>query len=166
MRHGVAAPQQPELPDEQRPLTPKGRRKVRLVCEALQLLKVRFDLIVTSPILRAVQTARIVAEEFECEKRVTECPHLATGDHEGLIRWIQEELRGKNRLLLVGHEPYMGELAGLLVAGTTQASIAFKKAGVAFIEVPELAYGQCGTLRWLITPKIAARMIEGEDEDE
>ncbi len=167
MRHGVAVPKDlVQYADEQRPLTPKGRRKVRIVAEAMSLLKLRFDAIITSPLVRARQTAQLVAEEFEYEKRIVECEHLATGDHQKLIEWLKEEMSSKNKLLLVGHEPYLGELTGLLTAGNPSAGVAFKKAGLAFLEVPELRTGQCAVLRWLLTPKIMRKIVEGEEEED
>lgn len=166
MRHGIAVPKNiAGVRDEDRPLTPRGKKQLRVIAQALTLLKVRFDIIVTSPILRARQTAHIVADSIGYKHPILESSSLATGAHDNFIQWLKEQMRSKNRALIVGHEPYLGELAGILIAGTPKIGVSIKKGGVAFIEIPNLIIGQCGVLRWLLTPNIMSKMLKEEHED-
>lgn len=157
MRHGIAAPREESrgIPDAERPLTEKGVRRTAEVAEGLVALGVACDRIFTSPLLRARQTAEIVAKALKLEDRVEEWPELGDrGSNEAFIRRLRvAESKSLKAVLLIGHEPQFSELTSLLLSGAQDISIDFKKAGVCCLELGSpLKWGQA-TLRWFLTPK-------------
>jgi phosphohistidine phosphatase len=131
VRHAVAVPQRPDLPDEARPLTPEGRRRFRRAVRGMERLGVGFDRLYHSPWLRAVETAelltRLVAGDGETvvEPGMTRAPDAA----------LLSSLRGE-RVAAVGHEPWLSELVSLLVCGTVKHGVRFdfRKGGLAWLE--------------------------------
>ncbi|HKQ50006.1 MAG TPA: phosphohistidine phosphatase SixA [Phycisphaerae bacterium] len=154
MRHGIASPRgELGIDDAARALTPEGADKVRRICSALRRLKVEFDEIWTSSLIRAKQTAEIVASVWGLGQEVRIVPALEPGgDLRALIDMLRCESAARG-VLLTGHEPDMGELAGMLISGRSDATIRFKKGGVGCIELNETPKGGTGELLWLLTPK-------------
>lgn len=142
--------------DSERPLTPEGRRKTRAVARALATLEVSPEVILTSPLVRAHQTAEIVATALRIKKRMLICEHLASGgDAKRLIAAINRRHANAELVMLVGHEPDLSSLASLLLTGTASgAGIEMKKGGVCLLETDELRAGKCATLLWLAPPKL------------
>ena len=161
LRHGLAGePGDPAYKsDSERPLTPKGRRKLRDVAEAMKALEISFDLILSSPYARAKQTAEVVAEAFDADKKLELSETLMPG---GTTRALIELLKGRapglGSVLLVGHEPYLSGLISLLVSGDAGFRVALKKGGLCRLEVESLRHGRCAELAWLLTPKQMALM--------
>jgi len=156
MRHGLAVERGTPgyNSDEERPLTPKGERKVLRVADALLKLEISFDAILSSPLLRAKQTAALLSREMKSKQKVQLTEHLAPGGNVKKLVYLIHHLRVvPENVLLVGHEPDLGELTAALLAGSKQVAIAFKKAGVAKLAVESLRAGQCATLEWLLTPR-------------
>jgi phosphohistidine phosphatase len=157
LRHGVAVERDPQsFPDDsRRPLTLKGEDRVRLVCDALQALELSFDVILSSPFLRARQTAEIIAGSLGLRRVLEFHPDLTpTGNPQTLLRFVNRISPKPENLLLVGHEPYLSELLSVLISGQTDALIDLKKNGLAKIEVTQrLKLGRCATLNWLLTPR-------------
>lgn len=154
VRHAIAAPRDGigVVDDAARALTPKGMRRMRQVVRGLVRLDAVFEEIWTSPLVRARQTADILAESpsFEGNLRVMEA--LRPG---GNLNDIAQELAGRCSLTgvaLVGHEPDLGELAGMLLAGSPQGLVTLRKGGVACLEIKEGAAPLRGRLNWLMTP--------------
>lgn len=159
LRHGLAAnpgedglPK--DLPDADRPLTAKGKQKLWRTTEAMQAMEIKFDVVVSSPLLRAMQTAQIVTEAMALRKKLVLTDNLAPGGSpKSLVEQINAlDARAKN-ILLVGHEPYLSKLIALLCAGNTSAALDLKKGGLAKLELQKLRYARCATLAWLLTPK-------------
>lgn len=157
LRHGVAVERDPQsFPDDsRRPLTLKGEDRVRLVCDALQALELSFDAILSSPFLRARQTAEIIAGSLGLRRALQFHPDLTpTGNPQTLLRFVNRISPKPENLLLVGHEPYLSELLSMLISGHADASIDLKKNGLAKIELTQrLKLGRCATLNWLLTPR-------------
>jgi phosphohistidine phosphatase len=160
LRHGIAADHgDPRYPrDSERPLTPEGRRKTRLVANALGKLGVKPDIILTSPFVRAHQTAEITATVLRLKKRLQVCQHLASGgDAKRLIAEISKSHGRAESVMLVGHEPDLSQLASLLISGKPDgAMIELKKGGLCVLETDTLRAGKCATLLWLAPPKVVA----------
>ena len=157
IRHAIAAPVDPEGPagdDSQRPLTDKGRNKMYRVAKGLKELGESIDLIVTSPYLRATQTARVLAKKFELGKdKILVSEALApAGQVEVLVKEINEKCKGVENIALVGHEPYLSSLTALLLSGDPSLSITLKKGGLCRLSIETLQAGRCATLDWLLTP--------------
>lgn len=145
--------------DNLRPLTDKGRKKMEKIAHGLKSLETELDLILTSPAVRAVQTARILRRVFKLDKEsVIETGHLApTGYGDQLIQLLNEQYAGMENIALVGHEPALGTLASMLVSGDPNLSFSLKKGGVCRLAVDTLQYGRCATLDWLLSP---AQLVE------
>lgn len=156
LRHGIAVePGSPGInKDSDRTLTPKGERKISQVADAMSTLGVSLDVILTSPYLRARQTADIVAEGVGAKKKLAETEHLAPGgSSKKLIEQIAGVKPAPDNVLLVGHEPSLSELISFLIAGDTRALVMMKKGGLCKVSVERLHYGRCAVLEWLLTPK-------------
>jgi phosphohistidine phosphatase len=146
LRHGAADWPDWNRPDDERPLTEAGRCELHQVSDLLVRLKANPDLIVTSPLPRAAQTADIAAEHLRV--RVREEKLLAPGfgpiDLKRLLRKYPQQT-----LMLVGHEPDLSSV----IASLTGGRIKLSKAGVALVDLDS---GK-GRLRWLLPPTIAKR---------
>ena len=156
LRHGIAVERGTPgcKTDAGRPLTPKGTRQLRQIAGAMQNLDLSFNLILSSPFLRARQTAEIVAQSLRRKKRLAFSDELTPGGNpKALIQQLIELKPAPENVLLVGHEPYLSELIGRLISGGTTADIELKKGGLAKLEVASLRFGRCATLAWLLTPK-------------
>lgn len=161
MRHGIASPQgTPGIKsDRERPLTQKGTKRMRKAAKGLSSLGIRFDSILTSPFLRARQTAQLVAEIMNMEERLEEVQQLAP---EGSVPDLLSSLtsyRAKKHILLVGHEPLLSEtLSWLLAEGKKNMRIGLKKGGLCCIEVDDLPPKKAALLHWMLTPKQLRRL--------
>jgi len=145
--------------DSQRPLTDKGVQKMQRVAEGMLTLKLSFDAILSSPFVRARQTAEIVADSLCAKKKLEFTPHLELGgDQRKLIGLINEKYGSDLSILLVGHEPYLSSFISVLIAGTDGLSITMKKGGLCKLVVATLSYGWCATLEWLLTPRQLTRI--------
>jgi phosphohistidine phosphatase len=143
-----------EEPEEnERRLTPKARKKIAKIARSLDKLDLEFDAILSSPYAYARQTAAIVAEAFDIKKKtILLSENLAPGgDAAKLIEEINA-LQDVENVLLVGHEPGLGQLTSLLVTGSAEAGLGLKKAGLCKLVVEELSLGRCAQLEWLLTP--------------
>jgi phosphohistidine phosphatase len=143
-----------ELPDAERPLTREGREKLVRAAEAMREVGLKFDAILTSPLLRARQTAQTVAKELKLKAKPVLTAHLAPdGSPKLLIEQLLETGVSAKNILLVGHEPYLSQFISLLISGSTTSAIELKKGGLAKLEVRHLGYARCASLAWLLTPK-------------
>ena len=155
LRHGLAVERE-EMDfdgDDARPLTPKGRRQLRKVAAAMRALKLDLNVIFSSPLVRAQQTAEIVVKQLKFKRKAVLTYELRPGGSaEKLIRQLAALKPVPKNILLVGHEPDLSELLSLLVTGTITGGFNLKKAGLAKLELEKLRAGQCATLAWLLTP--------------
>jgi phosphohistidine phosphatase len=155
LRHGIAAPRGASgfALDSKRPLTPEGEKKLRRVAKGMAELELAFDVILSSPFVRAQQTAAMVAKKFGAQDRLRLTRHLTpAGKPRALIDQINGLPPPADHVLLVGHEPYLSELISVLVTGQTGACFAMKKAGLCKLTAEALQYARCATLEWLLTP--------------
>jgi phosphohistidine phosphatase len=146
LRHGTAVPHGAAgLDDADRPLIAAGEREARNAGRALRALQVRPDRIVTSPLVRARQTAQLAAAELGLEISEDDAlrPGFASGDLDALF-----VRHAGGCVVLVGHDPDFSAI----LRDVTGADVAFPKGGLASIELPG------GELRWLLRPR-ALRLI-------
>ena len=161
IRHAIA--EEPGTPgyedDSQRPLTERGRKKMRKIAKGLKGLEKPVDLILTSPYLRATQTAEILAKTLDLEEdKIIQTDHLSpTGYADNLIQAINEKYSNIENIALVGHEPYLSGLVSMLLAGDPDISLNLKKGGVCCLSIDNLTYARCANLNWLLSP---AQLIE------
>jgi phosphohistidine phosphatase len=155
LRHGVAESHGPDGTDETRALTDEGRAKLRAVLGRARAVKVNPSLILTSPFVRAVQTAELAAEVLGYKKSLLRTDALLPSSSPAAV-W--REIRGhddESDILLAGHEPLLSETASYLL-GANGVVLEIKKGALACIEVDELTRTPGGVLKWLLTPKLAA----------
>ena len=152
LRHGPAEEREAwsGKNDLQRPLTEKGVRRVRQVARGLAKLRVAPERILTSPAVRALHTARLVAEMLELEPaRIHEeqalLPEASPEDLLGVLASLECA-----EVLCVGHEPHLDEvLAALLGLRHGRGSLALKKAGAALLRVHDIERGDAELRAWL-----------------
>jgi phosphohistidine phosphatase len=153
VRHGVAVERGEAYPEDgKRPLTQRGIERVKQAAEGLIALDVDLDVIVTSPLVRARQTAEILAAAFSSHPPVISSGGLAPGAGRNAILDELAERAQHGRIALVGHEPDMGELAARLIGARTP--LEFKKGAVCRIDVQALPPAGPGRLRWFATPRM------------
>lgn len=153
MRHGIAADPVAGMSDADRALTAEGTQKTKRVAAGLQKLGVKPQLIVSSPLRRAEETARIVGEILAGGVAIELYPPLAGGcAPDDLLKGLRPH-RGLSELLLVGHQPDLGNLASYLLTGSANlAPLPFKKAGVAAVTLGSMPPRSAGMLEWFLTP--------------
>jgi len=156
LRHGLAVERGSRgfKDDAIRPLTPKGRRQLRKIAAAISKLDLRCDQILSSPLVRAKQTAEIVAAGLKLKKQLKFSNALApAGSRVVLFRQLARMKPVPERLLFVGHEPDLSRLVSRLVTGGLELQMDFKKGGLCKLELEKLRDGKCAKLVWLLTPK-------------
>jgi len=158
VRHGVAAERGDEWPDDaKRPLVPRGIARLRRSVRGLHALGVRFDIILTSPLVRAKQTADLLAAGLPGKPTVKILDALAPGHTPGSLMAQLARTARRRRIALVGHEPSLGELAAHLI-GAGRA-LPFKKGGVCRIDVESLTSRRPGALTWFVQPKMLRGLV-------
>jgi phosphohistidine phosphatase len=160
VRHAIAAERGPKYPDDRlRPLTPAGAKKFAQTVPGLTKLGVQIDFVLTSPLVRARETAILLAAGLKPKPPVSEAEALAPGGRPPAIaEMIKTHAKKNRRLALVGHEPDLGELAARLLGA--RGAVEFKKGGICFIEMEGATPTGPGTLHWMLTPK-ALRALAG-----
>jgi phosphohistidine phosphatase len=153
VRHAIAAERGPKYPDDRlRPLTVAGSKKFSESVPGLTEMDVVIDFVLTSPLVRARETATLLASGLKPKPALVELEALAPGGRpQAVIEAIKMHSKRHRRLALVGHEPDLGELAAKLLGA--RGTIEFKKGAVCLIEVDGATPGGPGTLRWMLTPK-------------
>ncbi len=153
VRHGIAvAREEWEGKDVDRPLTEKGKRRVREVAAGLRRLNVRPTMIYASPAKRAVGTAQLLHDLLAKPLPMQLCDELLPeASPEQMVRLL-EDLLPESCVICVGHEPQLGMAASVLLSGRASASFPLKKAGACLIELSLPVKPGRGVLRWWLTP--------------
>lgn len=162
MRHGDAASLEEAgvASDEDRPLTDLGRDEVALMARVLERLDVQPDLVLSSPLVRAWQTAEVMAGHLGGTPVHRSMDMAPGGSLAGVLAQILRQGRPAETLL-TGHMPGVGLLAGYLAWNLPDAAIGFRTAGICRIDLPDSSPAPgYGDMRWLIPPKVGARMLE------
>ena len=150
LRHAAAEDRSPSGRDEDRSLTKEGAERAQAVARGLAALEPGIELVLTSPYLRARQTAEPAVEELGLEKSFRDSRALEPGsDPEEILG--EAEAEGHDSVLLVGHQPHLGILLGRLVCGTPGSEIPLKKAAVARVSLEK---GRRGSLKALLPAKV------------
>jgi len=158
VRHAIATERgAAELADEDRPLTEEGIEKMKLNAAGLRKLGAKPDLILSSPLVRARQTAAILADAFS-KRKVTVTPALSPS---GTIEEVYAEIRQHSKceaLMLVGHQPSLGELAGAVAWGSSEHYLELRKGGACAVELDRLTPQPRGRLIFLLPPAVLRRL--------
>ncbi len=155
LRHAIAVARQADAKgsDEERPLTDQGAARLRRVVRGMKALGLSFDRILTSPYLRALQTAEIVAAEMGRLNKIERTAHLAPdGDPRALMALLQSRRGERRSVLVVGHEPCLSDLISVLISGSTGLAVTMKKAALCKLTLDAPRYGRCARLEWLVAP--------------
>ena len=153
VRHGLAEERGDAWPDDtKRPLTDEGISRMRKAARGLARLGVSVEVVLTSPLVRARQTAEILAGALDPRPSLVNVDSLAPdGAYASVVADLEKHAR-KNCIALVGHEPMIGELVARLIG--SRHPIEFKKGAVCRVDIEDVPPVGPGDLRWLLTPKI------------
>jgi len=157
VRHAIAAERGEDWPDDdKRPLTERGVSRFKEIVEGLAWLDVAVDEIFSSPLVRAKQTADLLAAGLPGKPAVKILDALSPGHTPTSVLAQLARAARRRRIILVGHEPDLGELAAHLI-GAGRA-LPFKKGGACRIDVESLTSRRAGALTWFVQPKILRRL--------
>ncbi|OGS01754.1 MAG: hypothetical protein A3G41_05425 [Elusimicrobia bacterium RIFCSPLOWO2_12_FULL_59_9] len=160
IRHAVAEDRAGYKGDDAiRPLTPEGRRKMRKAAAGLRKIFPDIGVLVSSPLLRAAQTAAIVAKEYHLAETLEFaglCPEKPPSE---LLRWLKRH--PADAAAFVGHEPHLSHAAGYLLTGAGRSFIELKKGGACLLEFQEGVEAGRAVLRWSLAPSQLRRLAGG-----
>ncbi len=159
VRHAIAAERGPDWPDDaKRPLTERGIAKFRNVVESCASLGLEVDEVWTSPLVRARQTADLLAAGLMEQPPVKLLPVLAPGHGPAAVMEGLAKATRRRRVAVVGHEPDLGELAAFLLGA--RRAMPFKKGGMCRIDL-EISSGRwSGGLVWFAPPRMLRKLSE------
>ncbi len=151
LRHGLAGDKSEWKGDDaQRPLTDEGTEKMERAAATLAQWDLNLDLIVTSPYLRACQTAEIVARKLKLLDHLAEDDRLSYGFDIQKLAKIVASCPQVDAMMFVGHEPDFSETISCLIGG---GHVEVKKGGLACVDLPNPKVMK-GELLWLVPPKL------------
>lgn len=161
IRHAIAEEREEfakkNTDDSLRPLTSKGKKKLQKMILSLEKEFEKLELIVTSPYLRAKQSAQIISDLTENAK-ITECAELVPhAPPQSLAKWIKTHCGSYKKVAVVGHEPHITSFTSYVLSGNTKESfIEMKKSSVALVEVGnfEDMTPSKAKLQWLASPRM------------
>ena len=155
IRHAIAAERGQGIPDDERPLTERGEQRFREAARGLAAVADRPDVLLTSPLIRALQTAQIAARAWgKVAPKTTGA--LATGDFAELAA-VLDKCKPEASVAIVGHEPHVSSLLARLLGGPQAERLEFRKGGAALVDLPgRLEAG--GRLMWYLPPKILRKL--------
>ena len=146
-------------PDSLRPLTRQGRRRMRRGVRGLARVVPRLDVIATSPLTRAVQTAEILAKHYD-KAKTQRVAALAPGKPmNALLGWLAEQADGRV-VALVGHEPHLGEFISWALTGLRESFVPLKKGAACLLEFPDEVKAGRAKLLWLLKPSQMRALAE------
>src|SRR5262249_1023716 len=155
IRHGIAHElgEKNEFMDEKRTLTSDGRAKMREAARGMARLGIALDLMLTSPLVRAAETAEIVADALGLKKNdIRPAASLSPGSAPETL-FADIKATNAHSIALVGHQPDLGDLVSRIVAGSGGLSIELRKGSLCLVNVTETVPALRGNIRWLIQPK-------------
>lgn len=157
VRHAIASERGPEWPDDgKRPLTERGVARFRQAVAGLQWMDARVEEVFTSPLVRARQTADLLASDLGGSALVKNLSTLAPGHTPAEVLSQLSSKARRHRVALVGHEPGLGELAAHLIGA--RRPLSFRKGGSCRIDCDALGGKQPGELVWFATPRMLRRL--------
>jgi phosphohistidine phosphatase len=155
IRHGIAEEAEASaaagVADHERPLTDAGRKKMRKGANRLRSQLNRLDLVACSQLRRARETAEIVSRAFGDIPLIERADLAPDAPLDELLAWLATPPTA-GALALVGHDPQLSRLAGLLLAATPRPLISLKRGGMALINFPDPVQPGAGVLWWALTP--------------
>jgi phosphohistidine phosphatase len=165
IRHAIAEEReawaQTGEPDERRPLTDEGRKKMRRVAKGLRGLVPKIDLLGASPLTRAAQTAAIVADEYGGPEPVTVGALVPSRAPADFLSWLRDATPGHDLIAAVGHEPHLSGLVSHLLAERPHPPIvALRKGAACLLRFDDAPSAGAGCLEWLLQPGQLRRLAK------
>jgi phosphohistidine phosphatase len=157
LRHGEAGKHSPLPGDAKRTLTTEGRQEITNLSNSMKGLELKLDYILSSPLLRAKQTAEIVAKSLKYKGKIEELNSLKPEGSRLEFYSALSKLKQNSVVLVVGHEPYLSQMISEAIS-QSECRINLKKAGLARIRVLATLPKLRGDLRWLLTPKLLKKL--------
>ena len=151
IRHAIAVDPADSTDDDSRPLTPEGKKKMRQGAQGLRQSVPAIDVLATSPLVRAVETAEIVAEAYGDLATVV-VPVLAPGHPASAVAVWLEKQRAHNVVAVVGHEPGLSRMVSWFLSGTERSIIDFKKGAACLLTFPGAVTASSASLLWALAP--------------
>jgi len=146
-------------PDAERPLTKRGIERMQMAARGLTTLALPIERLVSSPAVRAMQTAEIVGPALECRRSEAEGVFAPEAPVAAAVEWLRKQPRVEG-MAVVGHEPNLGQLAECLIAGRSGDNMPLKKGGMILIRFDNaIGYGS-GKLVWALPPAVLRRLAE------
>jgi phosphohistidine phosphatase len=152
LRHGIAEEGAPGHPDSERRLTPEGKEKLRTILACARKAGVKPAVVLSSPYVRAKETAEIARQELKLSGTIHETNALTPMEHPEKVWTEVRAHQDAAQLLVVGHEPLLSGLIAYLIGG---GAIDLKKGALARVDVASLGPHPHGALIWLLTAKLA-----------
>jgi len=153
LRHGKAAESSGGTDDAARALTEDGKDGIQKVARWMKSKKYRFDVIATSPLKRAYETAEIIAKSLGQKDRLTTWDELAPGGDPETVCYHASQYGKEAMVLIIGHEPALSLLITNIIGGEGNGSLILAKAGLAKIRNYSFTKRPSGQLVWLLTPE-------------
>jgi phosphohistidine phosphatase len=150
IRHATAEDESPGVDDAHRELTKDGKKEMKRAAAGLKTLVDAIDVLAASPLVRAQQTAEIVAKAYGHLSVETVEELTPASDPRALADWLSRSA-STNIVAVVGHEPHLGKLVTWLMTGAGNSRVEMKKAGAALLEFSSGVGEGGGTLQWLLT---------------
>jgi phosphohistidine phosphatase len=155
------------MKDTKRQLTVSGKKEVVEIAKSLKKLGVKFNVIFSSPLARAFQTAKIIAEEYKLTEQIEQSEDLKPNGSKDSLYNKLSKLNIDSVILIVGHEPYLSSMINDIISSNNDAdrnynknnnNIILKKAGLSRIKITSTVPKLKGELRWLLTPRILKKI--------
>lgn len=158
LRHAIAVERGTKhYPNDDRPLTQEGIDKMKKEAESFPSIVKQIDVIFTSPLSRARETAEIAARSLNALQKMKITDALLPGADEEEIFTLLNKEKKADHAMIVGHEPLLSSIATLLL-GNESSVIELKKGALCLIEIGGTVRKGSGTLKWLLQPKQLRRM--------
>jgi phosphohistidine phosphatase len=155
LRHGIAEDAAPGGSDADRALTREGETKLRHVLQCAHAAGVRPSVIMTSPLKRAMETAELAASILNVKRDLTKTSALAPANSPQRV-WSEVRAHPAEALLIAGHEPLLSRVAAFLLR-CPSLRLDLKKGAIVRIDIEKVEPEPHGTLKWILTPKLAQR---------
>ena len=161
LRHGRAEePDGLKYPDDrERPLTLKGIERLAQQVKGMNSLGICPKLIVTSPLVRAVQTAEVFRKGLSGKGEIEFSNCLVPwAEPREILEELREAHAAEHSVMVVGHEPHLSSLISLVSSGTLNCAIRLKKGALCKLRIPTVGPGRCGRIEWSLTPKQISKL--------
>jgi phosphohistidine phosphatase len=144
--------------DAKRALTVAGQKEIADISKSLKDLGIKINLVITSPLKRAQETATIVAKTLKVQSKMQEWNELTPEANRIKLYGKLSSYKQDASILIVGHNPYLSEMISEIISEDKNGHIDLKKGGVARIRITSSNPAFKGELKWLITPRLLKRL--------